>query len=283
VTTLIAYGGQPLSEPAHPTATYLFTVLMGAFFAGLVVWSVLIARKERTWLPIACLAGGALSFAFEPVLDAVGHIFYPLGSPLTVVTIFDTTIPLYVWMAYVFWVGAGSYLMMRWLERGRSGADLMRMFLIWVLLEPLFEYPAVLSKALIYYGDQPFELFDYPLYWPPGNSGAVFVAAYALLLAKPYLRGARGFVVAALIPPLGFFAANAMGSWPVWLAINSEAPLSVIWLAGAVSIALYVALTRLVGWMLDRGVTLAGSDEPRPAVGELHDAPDVEGLRPAHV
>ncbi len=277
---LVAYSQPPFDEPAHETATYLFTALMAVFFTGLVVWSLWIAHRERTWLPIACLVGGVISFAAEPILDGVAHIFYPLGSPLTVVTLFDTTIPLYVWMAWVFWVGAGTYLLMRWYEGGRTGRDVMHLFLVCIVLEAMFEYPAVLSEALIYYGDQPLELAGFPLYWPFGNSGSVFVAAYALLLAKPYLIGARGFVIAALIPPLGFLAATAMGSWPVWLAINGEAPMSVIWLAGATSIALYLALVGLVGWMLERGVSL---DEARPQVRELQDAPDVEGLSPTHV
>lgn len=263
---LIAYSQPPLSEPAHPTATYLFTAFLGVFFVGLVAWCVFVARRERTWLPLACLVGGLLSFGFEPVLDAVGHIFYPVGTPLTVVTIFDTSIPFFTVMAYIFWMGAGTLLIARWLERGRSGRDVLTLFAAVVVLEACFEYPAVLSKTLIYFGDAPFKLFDFPLHWAFGNTAAVLVTGYALYLARPYLSGAGGFVLAALIPALGYFAISAMGSWPVWLALNSEVPMAVIWLAGAAAIALDLLFVRLVALAVDRGVALRpAAPPPAPA------------------
>ena len=276
-----AYSQPPLGEPAHPTATYLFTALMAVFFIGLVAWALLVARRERTWLPIACMLGGLISFGFEPVLDSVAHIFYPLGSPLTAVTIFDTTIPWFVVMAYVFWVGAGALLVSRWFEQGRTGRDVMVWFLAACALEVLFEYPAVLSGALFYYGDQPFKLFGYPLYWPFTNAGAAFAAGYVIYLAKPHLAGARGFAVATLIPPLVFFAFSAMGSWPVWLAINGETSMPVIWLAGAVAIALQISLVRLVAWAVDEGVTLEGS--PGQAASRQRTArPEMTGTAATH-
>lgn len=248
---VLAFSRQPLDEPVHEIATYAFTGLMVVACAAMVTWSLRVAHRESTWLPIACLLGGLLAFGFEPVLDSVAHILYPLGSPLTVVTIFDATIPAFVVLAYIFWVGAGAFMLMRWLETGPSGARIVRTFLVFCLVEPLFEYPAVLSKALLYYGDQPLKVFGYPWYWSFGNTGAVFIAAYVLLIARPHLRGAGGFAVAALIPALSYCGVSAMGSWPVWIAINSEAPIAVIWLAGAVAIMLHVSLVRLMAWCVD--------------------------------
>ena len=253
---LVAISRPPLGEPAHETATYLFTVLMAVFFVGLAVWSGVVARRERSWLPLACLVGGLVSFAYEPLLDSVAHIFYPVGSPLIAGTIYGSSIPWFVVMAYVFWVGAGTFLLARYFDRRPTGRAVLQAYLLACCVEPLFEYPAVLSKALLYYGDQPFKLFDYPLYWPFGNSGSVFVAGYVLHLARPYLKGLRGFVVAALVPALGFFAVNGAGSWPVWLAINSDTPMAVIWLAGAAAIALHVSFVRLVALGADRRLSL---------------------------
>lgn len=253
---MLAFSQPPLGEPAHPDATYAFTALMAVAFVAMVGWSLWVARRERTWVPIACLLGGVIAFGYEPVLDSVAHIFYPLGSPLTFVTLFDTTIPVFVLLAWVFWAGAGTFLMSRYYDREPAGRDVLKWFLVICVLEAAFEYPAVLSEALIYYGDQPLKIAGFPWYWTFANTAPVFFAGYVLHLAKPHLRGVGGFAFTAMLPPFAYLGIGGGASWPIWLTLNGEVPIAIVWIAGLITIALSVVLVALLSRAVDRRYVL---------------------------
>jgi hypothetical protein len=218
-------------------AQAVFTIANVIPLAVVAIVAFRYARAHRTALPFCLLAGGLASVLLEPIVDVLGLCWFPANGQWTAFQAFDVSIPLYMLPVYAWFVGGQAFLLYWWLQRGVTKRQL---FLIWVgiaLVNAAVEIPGLWIRVYTYYGDQPFSVLRFPLWWTFCNTlMPMMAAAFAYKLA-PVLRGWR---LALLIPlvPMSDGLANGAVSWPTWLALNSGHGYGLTYPAAVVSLGL---------------------------------------------
>jgi hypothetical protein len=141
-------------------------------------------------------------------------------------------VPVYAWF-----VGGQAFLLY-WLFK--RGVTTRQLFLFWVgiaLVNAAVEIPGLWIHVYAYYGDHPFTVLRFPLWWVFCNTLMPMTAATFAYKLGPVLRGWR---LAMLIPlvPMSDGLANGAVSWPTWLALNSGHGYALTYPAAFVSLGL---------------------------------------------
>jgi len=242
---------------ADDTASTVFFIVAGAFFAGALAWSLL-RRKQLGYLPLLLIAGGLIASLQESLIDRMILLWYPQDAPMIAFTWLGMHQPLYMILIYGGFVGVGSYGAYAAIRDGRGGRGLWQMCGAIFLLDALFEIPATASHVYYYYGAQPFQLFDqgWPAWVGVPAATAPLLAGWLLHHIVPRLEGPR-LVLVALVPPFAWAAVYFAVGWPTFIAVSSEASELVSWLAATTTFAL--------GFVLVWGLSQAATPDPAPA------------------
>ncbi len=241
--------------PAHPNtqvpfmAEMLFTVFLGIPVVVGVFFAIKHLVTGRGPLLAFCLIGGGIACLFEPIVDTLGLCYIREGATLTTFSSMGRDFPLYINFVYIWYVGGLAYLAYRVYSTGVTRKGLFQLYLIDVFINIFLESPGVLLGAYEYYGPQPLNFWGLPLWWVCVNPIMPMTAGALIYKFAPHLPGWRLALVIAFIP-MADGIANGATAWPVWTALNRDAPLFVTHLAWLVTLGL--ALTAV--WILSFAV-----------------------------
>jgi hypothetical protein len=114
-----------------------------------------------------------------------------------------------------------------------------------------------------YFGPQPYNIWGIPLWWMFCNPVLPIVAGALFFVMRERLRDLRALLIVVLLPVCYGAIYGAIG-WPVFIALNSNVPGAVIWIAGAATPLIALGVVRLtiegIEWY-----RRASGVEPEPA------------------
>jgi hypothetical protein len=233
-----------VTATVHNAATAAAAIVL----LGVVVYAIRAARRHRSWVPLAFLLGGALTVGYEPLVDVLGMCYLPANYQWTLITVLDRPIPVYAILVYCAFFGGFAIASWNHLKSGGSAQGLWRKYAIAILINTvLFETPAVsIFSVYTYYGKQPLDFWGFPLWWPFVNTaGPLIAGAIIFVLASRFNVTSRTLLALAVITvPIMDGAVNGAAAYPTWLALNSDVPTWVAWIAGAVTVGLAILIMR---------------------------------------
>jgi hypothetical protein len=227
------------------TPQLVFTVLWGSVFSLLALYAGYRLVAKRDPLFAVLLAGGAICYFAEPMVDVLGLLWHPTIGQWVAVDTFRAC-PLWGLFVYAICFGGLPYFML--VDFRRAGFTARRAW-TWIgvfwIVDVLVEIPILGSGLYDYYGDPPMEVAGLPLYWLAMNIAGPLETAVILLVAGSYrdgalLRGGRVLLVAALPVTLDVAGSSVVG-WPVFSALHAQAGVGVKYAAALLTVALGLA------------------------------------------
>ena len=196
-------------------------------------YAVYVAVRRRDLLPVVVCAGALVCAFNEPIYDIVGRILYANNHPMAF-TAFDRSVPWFLVIGYLPWVGLLPYVISRAMHAGVARAKLHLIALVSFLSVVVVESIGTSFDAWTYYGDAPLKF----LVVAPQMAPVPIVGGFLLFAVADRFDGwrrlAAGFVISTLALPMVF----ASASWPLYLGLNADLPVAVDWLLGAAMLGL---------------------------------------------
>jgi hypothetical protein len=231
----------------------------GVFGVIAVVWLAWFIWRKRDWTPLVLVLGGALVVAYEPIVDVLGQIVYPLNYTYYFVS-FGRALPMWLFVPYGIVLGIFPYFIARYMEHNPQPK---RLYLIAVaMFAGVFALDFVVAGTghYTYYGTGilrtmcgSIEIAAYPL-----------VSGYLLLQLNRFRQ--RGwadkvFVKAGIFftPSIAFAAAFAATCFPLAFALNTPLPLVLDVALRLATIAQTVIVVRLITSMVCADDTRSGA------------------------
>jgi hypothetical protein len=231
----------PVSEPAYT----IFTVLSALVLLGSLGYAARRWLTARDGVPAVFLAGGAICSLFEPLLDVNGGVWYPADGGIAYLTLLGVRLPVFVLTSYIWIIGGQAYLCWRALDARWPAARMWRLVGFIVATDVVTEFIGVGLGAYGYYGNQPFQVLGFPLWYPLVNTVAPLVGGAAFHLLRDYLRGPRA-LLGLLMVVIGISASYSICGWPLWTGLRQDAPLWVMYLLVVPTLGLTFVTIRIV-------------------------------------
>jgi len=222
--------------------------------------------RHRDVVALLAWIGGFVVSLGEPMLDTLGHLWWPTNLPGPAFRAFDLDVPLLIPPCYVFFVAMTGYFAYRMFLRGLTVGGV---FLVWLAIactDLLLEFPGVLADVYRYYGRQPFYFGNFPLHWAWLNGTGMLCVGFALWLMVPRLHGWQKLFL-VLAPTIGFLGSYGITAWPAFLAINADVSKPVMHAIDLLSLAMCLLVVSAIA-----NVVARRPDEPDP-VGTSDAAP----------
>ncbi|WP_275629432.1 MULTISPECIES: hypothetical protein [unclassified Pseudomonas] len=201
----------------------IFTIWAGGFGIAVLPWALYRYFKHKDDIPGLMCVGGFICSVLEPMLDHLGHLWWPTNLPGPAFIGFDLHIPYLIPPCYVFFIAMTGY----WAYlRMKSGLDMKGVFVVWLIIsmsDVIMEIPGTSTGAYTYYGDASFKIFGFPLAWGWMNGTSMLLVGFLLWLVNPYLSGLKRLYV-ILVPVTAMGAAYGMVSWPYFMSLNWDMP-----------------------------------------------------------
>lgn len=226
-------------------AAVLFTIWAGGFGIAVIPWAIHRWLKQRDAVPSLMIIGGLLCSLLEPMLDHLGHLWWPLNLPGPAFAGFDLNIPYLIPPCYVFFIAMTGY----WAYlRMKDGLDVKGVFTIWLLIastDIILEIPGTATGVYTYYGDASFKILGFPLAWGWLNGTSMLAVGFLLWLVEPHLKGwNRAWI--ALVPVVAMGAAYGMIAWPYFMSLNWDMPWIATRLLALLSLCLSLVVVRFM-------------------------------------
>jgi hypothetical protein len=212
----------PLGFHAGSTGKWLFTIWAGGGAILVLPWVLYRLAKFKDVLPILLWIGGLICSLAEPMLDLIGHLWYPLNLPGPAFKAFDLSVPLLIPPCYTFFVSGMGYVAYRRFLKGNLTVG--KVYLLWLAIassDLALEIPGVGPSIYKYYGAEPFTIFHFPLHWAWMNGTSFLVVGFLVWLLAPRLQGWRK-IMFLFATVLGFTASYGIVGWPAFLALNAK-------------------------------------------------------------
>ncbi len=234
------------------------TVVLWALSAALLVQAVRIYRRDGSPLAVLLWFAIAVGSLIEPLYDIAYHLFWHVyddagtDAQWTLFTSFDLPQPVWVMPAYVV-VFAGPVIFMY--EGLAEAASLRRIFRfagITAFTTWFFETLMINLHLYSYWGKQPTDLLDYPVYI--SFMEAAQITGFAILVALLSRRATKTIHLAAVFVlfPANFAFTTLGAGFPALIAINAsqDASMPLLWLAAFASVGLAAATLWWTGRLL---------------------------------
>jgi hypothetical protein len=209
----------PLSYHAGSTGKWLFTIWAGGFAFLVLPYAFYRLRKSRDWVPLLVWLGGFICSLGEPMLDHIGHLWWPQNLPGTVFKGYDLSVPLLIPPCYAFFVSGMGYVAYR---QFLKGVTVRKVFLVWLAISSTdlaLEIPGVAANVYKYYGPEPWNVFNFPLHWAWLNGTGFLAVGFLLYLVVPILQGPRKALL-LLVTVSAFLGSYGITAWPAFLSLN---------------------------------------------------------------
>jgi hypothetical protein len=194
---------------------------------------------RRSAVLLACCVGGLGCNIIEPFWDQLGHLWFNAGNE-TAWTVFEhQNVPVhYPWWAVALYIQFECWAFYLMFSRGAK-ARTFWMFCGWqAVCNLLIEIPLIQADVYQYYGEQPFRIAQFPIWWVFTNFGEILAAALLYWLVTRY--GLRAVPAAFVLVPSAFGAWELWAGWPIYAALNFEASMPVKQLAATAAAAISV-------------------------------------------
>ena len=241
--------GQWLPVPADYMANELvgnlFTFWAGGFGLAVIPWALYRLIKKKDDIPLLMIFGGFICSLLEPMLDNLGHLWWPTNLPGPSFVGFELNVPYLIPPCYVFFIAMTGY----WAYlKFKQGLDVKGVFVVWALIsctDIIMEMPGTATQAYIYYGDASFKVLGFPLAWGWLNGTSMLMVGFLLWLIEPHLQGwKRIFIVPSVITAMG--ASYGITAWPYFMSLNWDMPWLYTRLLTLLSFAICIMTVRFV-------------------------------------
>ncbi|MGE2713022.1 hypothetical protein ACQI4L_03075 [Mycolicibacterium litorale] len=234
----LADAGLPAPPPL--SADIDTRILLGTFVViavAAVVVAVRASVRHRDMLPLV-LCGVAMIAAFnEPIYDILGKIVYAQENAMAFHA-FGRSVPWFLVIGYLPWVGLAPYLVYRAMEAGVSRKRLHISAATLFVSVMCVEIAGNALHLWTYYGEPPMKY----LVVAPQAVTYPMVGGFLLYALAGRLTGWRrvgvGAMITAMILPIGYAAT----SWPVYFALYSDLPPILDWIASATALGFAAAM-----------------------------------------
>jgi hypothetical protein len=261
----------PLHASAPAGGSWFFTVLCAAIFAAATVWALRrAARGDATGLLV--LAGGVVASLIEAMLDNLGLLWFYTDNKAIVFDVFGRSMPLFVVLGYGFYFGAITYYALSALEQGKGPRHLWGVYWFAWVFDLAVESTGDAVGLYHYYGPQPFNAWGIPLWWMFCNPVLPIVAGSLFFVMRERLRGRRAVWIVGLLPVCYGGIYGAIG-WPIFIALNSNVPRVVIWIAGTATALIALGVVHLTIEGVEWYRRASGSESELPAAASEPRAP----------
>ncbi len=201
-------------------AEVLFSIFGGLLLVFCLAVGFTNVRKDRDWLLLLFLLGGALASLLEPAIDVLGLMYIHEEGATQAFAFLDRAMPIFVPISYAGYIGGCAYLSYRYLKNGITVERVMKQWALFVLFNIAFETPAVLLDVYTYYGPQPLSPWGFPFWYAFINPvGSIVAGAMFVHLEKRIDRGPRT-ALAPLLVPITHGSAYASAALPMWITLN---------------------------------------------------------------
>jgi hypothetical protein len=233
----------PVHASAPAGGSWFFTVLCAAIFGAATVWALRrAALGDATGL--LTLAGGLVASLIEAMLDNLGLLWFYTDNKAIVFHVFGRSMPLFVVLGYGFYFGAITYYAMLALQRGKGARHLWGIYWFAAAFDLAVESTGNAVGLYHYFGPQPYNIWGIPLWWMFCNPVLPIVAGALFFVMRERLRDLRALLIVVLLPVCYGAIYGAIG-WPIFIALNSNVPGAVIWIAGAATPLIALGVVRL--------------------------------------
>jgi hypothetical protein len=239
--------------------------------AVVMVWIIRDARSSRSLTPVLIMVGAALASLLECIYDVVVLAWWAQYGHVPLYRLFNISVPVWMIAAYPWFIGGQGYWLYKKFKQGATPALLWKMYFFAWFANMFLEIPALqIGNIYAYYGNQPFEIFGFPLWMAMTNSLMPILLAALIYGFDDVLRGARAWMIVPLVP-MATGAAQIVAGWPIWLALHSGAGYGVTHAAALVTLGLSLVVTYLVSLKFCRGAqpaTFASTRLTTPSVAQ---------------
>jgi hypothetical protein len=163
-------------------------------------------------------AGGWIVSLGEPMLDTIGHLWWPHNLPGPAFKIYNLDVPLLIPPCYVFFVAMTGYFAYRMFLRGVTTRQVFYVWLGIASTDLALELPGTSVHVYKYYGSQPFDVAGFPMHWAWMN-GTGFLGVGLALFLLSRLKG-RNRLLLVMAPTFGFLGAYGLTTWPAFISLN---------------------------------------------------------------
>jgi len=236
----------PSDYMANETAMWFFTVWAGGM-AIVVLPFVIKKLRQGDTIPMYIWFGGFICSLCEPMLDHLGHLWWPTNLPGPAFSGYDLAVPWLIPPCYVFFVAMTGYWVYTKMVAGLQVKHVFWVFGLAAGRDMILEYPGLSLDVYKYYGYVPTRIGPFPWFWAWTNGAAMMAVGFVIYLAAPYFKqnpGKRPF--ALLIPICGFMAAYGIVGTPYFMALNWPFPKGIQWLLAGWSLGMAVLLVRVM-------------------------------------
>ncbi|BBZ78574.1 hypothetical protein MANY_39110 [Mycolicibacterium anyangense] len=237
------------------TAIVVCAVLAAASLAYCVVRT----RRDRSPLPLYLFAAGALTVFFEPYPDLLGAAVFPEVDQVPWISTFGRMIPMYIGLTYMFYWAPAWLAILPQFQRGLSTRRFWTICATMLAATCAIELVPLHFGLWTYYGEQPFRVGGFPLWWAFINGHSFIASAVILVLLLRVLPKNRQFLIIPVMPAvvLGTHTAGAM----VGFSTVSSTSNSTITTAGTLGA---MAFTVLLCWIYSLFLCAKPELEPHP-------------------
>jgi sorbitol-specific phosphotransferase system component IIC len=236
-------------------------ILLGIFVilvAAALTVAFRFARANRDPLPIVCCLAALVAALNEPIYDILGKIVYAEDNPMAYHA-FGRSIPWFLVLGYLPWVGLAPYLVYKAMEAGVARRTLHIAAAVLFVSVMCVEIFGNTLHLWTYYGEVPMKYLGVApqaVTYPMVGGFLLYALAGGL---RGWRRAAVGFVITLVILPIGYAAT----SWPGYFALYSDLPPAVDWFASAVLLALCAAMAAAGTYLGERWRIMSeGVDAP---------------------
>ena len=209
----------PADLMAPELVGWLFTIWAGGLGVAVFPWALYVWLKKKNDIPILLCIGGLICSLIEPMLDNLGHLWWPTNLPGPAFMGYELSVPWLIPPCYVFFIsmtGYWAYLQMK------KGLTIKGVFLVWLLIastDLIMEMPGTALGAYVYYGDASFKIFGFPMAWGWLNGTAMLATGALLYVVEPHLKGMKRLYL-ALVTVCAMTAAYGVTAWPYFMSLN---------------------------------------------------------------
>ncbi|ASR01217.1 hypothetical protein [Gordonia rubripertincta] len=267
---------EPPPTLVSPLPSWVMLTFFGVTALGSAAAAAYWSYSRRDWLPIVCVVSAMVCALNEPIFDVLGKIVYA-DNAIIAFNAFGRDIPLFLVIGYIAWVGVLPYVIARGMQAGWSPKVLYTISVVDVSSVVVVEIVNRFIHGWKYYGEAPLNYFG-----GVAAMASVPLAGGFLLFALAFpLEGWKRLATAFFIPVFSLPMMFAATGWPLYLALHSDYPTLVNYLAVAGLLILIVAINIGIVTLTKHYQTcrLQNSDEGEGAHRAVERAPEAVGVR----
>lgn len=219
---MISLSAQGIPDPPQlisPMPSALWLALFGTTALIAVALATYWAVIRRDALPLVGCLGAFICALNEPIFDVLGKIVYAENN-IIAFSALGRDIPLFLMIGYIAWVGLFPYVIAGWMHDGWSAKRLYTVSIVGVASVWGVEAVNLFIHGWSYYGQAPLKFFGGVAAMASVPLAAGFLVFSLALPATGWKRLVAGLFIPMFSLPMMFAATG----WPLYLALNSDLP-----------------------------------------------------------